>query len=121
MRTKQLTESELFRTLNILLTDKNKQQLENLKEKASLLADVEIDNSGLIRGLIDYYDTHPEELKKVVSYIKELKGYNILMKLNEMIAENKSDEDIEKELGIGTEIINKVKESYFNDTKKTLK
>lgn len=120
MRPKQLTESELFRTLNILLSDKNKQQLEDLKEKASLLADVEIDNSGLIRGLIDYFDKHPEELKKVVPYIKELKGYNVLMKFNEMIAENKSDEEIEKELGIGKKIISKVKKNYFNDKKKPL-
>lgn len=112
MRNKQITESELFRKLNILLLDKNKDQLEEVKEKASLLADIEIDNSGFVRGVIDYFHANPEELKKVVPYIKEAKGYNILMKFNEMIAENKNLKEIEKELGIGFEILDKVKEKY---------
>lgn len=112
MRTKQLTESELFRKLNILLLDKNKEQLEEVKEKASLLADEEIDNSGFVRGIIEYFHQNPDELKKVVPYIKEVKGYNILMKFNEMLAENKKPQDIEKELGIGFEIVDKVKQKY---------
>lgn len=112
MRNKQLTESELFRKLNILLLDKNKEQLEEIKEKASLLANVEIDNSGLVRGIISYFHENQEELKKVIPYVKEAKGYNILMKFNEMIAENKNTKEIEKELGIGFEIVDKVKDKY---------
>jgi hypothetical protein len=114
MRTKQLTESELFRKMNILLLDKNKEQLEEIKEKASLLADVEIDNSGFVRGVIEYFYDNPKELKKIVPHIKEVKGYNILMKFNEMVAENKTSKEIEQELGIGFEIVDKVKEKYEN-------
>ena len=112
MRTKQLTESELFRKLNILLLDKNKDQLEEVKEKASLFADVEIDNSGFVRGVIEYFHENPDELQKIVPYIKEAKGYNILMKFNEMLEENKKPKDIQKELGIGVEIVSKIKKKY---------
>lgn len=113
MRPKQLTESELFRKLNILLLDRNKEQLEEIKEKASLLADVEIDNSGLIRGIIHYFFENQDELKKVVPYVKEAKGYNILMQFNEMMDNDKSAEEIEQELGIGKEIFDKVTKKHF--------
>jgi hypothetical protein len=112
MRKKQLTETELFRKINVLLTDKNKEQLEMIKEKISLLSNVEIDNSGFVRGVIEYFSDNPEELKKLVPYVKEAKGYNILLKFNEMIAQNKTPKEIEEELGISIEIVDKIKEKY---------
>lgn len=112
MRKKQLTETELFRRINILLLDKNKEQLEMIKEKISLLSNVEIDNSGFVRGVIEYYADNPEELKKLVPYVKEAKGYNILLKFNEMIAQNKTPKEIEEKLGISIEIVDEIKKKY---------
>ncbi|WCK57666.1 hypothetical protein PP175_26895 (plasmid) [Aneurinibacillus sp. Ricciae_BoGa-3] len=112
MRTKQLTESELFKKLNILILDSNKDQLEEVKEKASLLANVEIDNSGFFRGVVEYFYANPNELKKVIPFIKEAKGYNILAQFTQMLEENKTPEEIEKELGIGADIVKKVKKKY---------
>lgn len=116
MKNKNVTESELFRKANILLLDKNKDHLEELKEKISLLANVEIDNSGFIRGVIEYFYENQEELKKLVNTVKNYKGYNILMDFNELMGQNKSIEDINKRTGIGMEILKNIEERQTQES-----
>ena len=105
MKNKQVAETKLFRKLNILLLDKNKEHLEELKEKISLLANVEIDNSGFIRGMIEYLYDHQGELGNLVEYVKEYKGYSILDRFEKMVEANASFKQIEKEIGIGIAIL----------------
>lgn len=107
MRDKTVTESELFKKLNILLLDKNKEHLEVIKERMSLLANVEIDNSGFIRGTIEYFYENQDQLKILVDHIKDYKGYNVLRRFQELISENASCERISDELGIGVDISKK--------------
>lgn len=112
MRLKQLTESELFRKLNILVLDRHKTQLDNLKEKVSLLGNLEMDNSCFLRGVIEYFDEHPEELKKLLPYVKKTKGYHILFAFQKMVKNNQTSQEIEKLLGVGVEITEKMREKY---------
>lgn len=115
LKSKQITESELFKKVNILVSDRNKEQLESLKDRASLLANMRIDNSALIRGMLDYFDQHPDDLKKIIPHVTESKGFNILQEFQEMIHENKSLYEIEDKLGISIDIIKKVEKKLQED------
>lgn len=110
MRNKSFVETELFRKSNILLLDKNKNHLEDVKERVSLLANTEIDNSGFVRGVIEYFYENQEELKKLAGYVKEYKGYNILSKFQEMVEANAPFSQIEEEIGISVDIVEAVME-----------
>lgn len=111
MENRQITESELFKKLNILLLSKNKDHLDEVKEKISLLSNMEIDNSGFVRGVIEYYFDNPAKLEDLVPYVTEYKGYNILDKLEKLIEKNKTIKEIDKETGIGTDILKRVLEN----------
>lgn len=104
-----IRETELFKGLNILLLEKNKLHLEVIKEKASLLANMEVDNSGLIRAFIEYFYKNQDELKDVIEYVKEYKGYKVLEDFKQMFIENKSDEEIEEKVGVARDITAKIR------------
>lgn len=109
MRNKNITETELFRGLNILLLDSNKEHLEDIKEQASLLANVTIDNSALFRGIIEYFYKNPKQLKNLIDEVKENKGHKIVQDLQECFEKNMADEDIYLKTGIGIKIIQKIR------------
>ena len=102
---KQITESELFKKLNILMLNKNKDHLEVIKEKMSLLCNIEVDNSAFLRGVIEYYYDNPDKLKDLIPYVKAYKGYNILSQFQELVEKGKSKEEITQELGLGLDIV----------------
>ena len=114
---KKIKETELFQRVNVLLLDRNKQQLQDLKEQLSLLGNIEVDNSALMRGMLDYFSDNPDELDKLVPYVKKTKGYHILKELHQMMDNNKTMGEIEKRLGISVELIEKLEEKQKGDSK----
>lgn len=108
MAERQITESELFKKLNILILDKNKEHLEEVKERMSLLCNMEVDNSGFMRGVIEYYYDNPDKLMDLIEYVKAYKGYNILNQFQDLIDQGKDKKEIDKELGLGLDIIDAV-------------
>lgn len=110
MKKRSVTETELFRKMNILITDDLKEKMEYEKEKATLLADMEIDNSTLVRAMIWYFYDNDKQLKKLVPYLNKTKGYMMLETFNQMIEENAGIDEISKKLGISIDIIEKIEE-----------
>jgi len=108
MRTKDITETELFNKLNLLLLDRNKEQLEMLKARASMLANVEIDNSCLLRGFIEYFYANPSKLDRTIKHVKSVKGYEVLQKFQTMLEQNASAQAIFEETGVSVEIAEKI-------------
>lgn len=109
-----LNETDLFKSLNVFLLSRDRNQLKVLKDKTSLLANVKIDNSAFIRGMINYFYENQEELEKLVPYAVQTKGFNILAKFNQMLAENRTPEEIEQELGIDIQVVNKLTQQHKN-------
>lgn len=109
MKNKAIKETELFRKLNLLLLDRNKEHLEEIKEKASLLANENIDNSGLFRGLIEYFYKNPKYLKNIIEDVKENRGHKILKELKECFDKNMPNEDIYQKTGVGINIIKQIR------------
>lgn len=95
-----VTETELFRPVHILLLDINKKHLDELKAKISLMANMDMDNSGLLRALLEFIYDRQELLEDIVPYARKYKGFMILQQFLEMIQEQKTPEEIEEELGI---------------------
>ncbi|MDF2880103.1 MAG: hypothetical protein K0R54_660 [Clostridiaceae bacterium] len=110
MRPKQITESELFIKLNLLLLDRNKEHLNELTDMTSLISNVVIDSSGFLRGAIEYFYENQSELEKLAPYVENYKGYNVLNLLNQLIAQNVSIEEMSEKTGIGQSIIEKAME-----------
>lgn len=110
MRKKSITESELFRKMNILITDELKEKMEYEKEKSTLLADMEIDNSALVRAMIWYFYDNDKQLKKLVPYLRKTKGHTMLEEFHNMIEQNADVKEIENKLGISVEIIEKIEQ-----------
>jgi len=108
MRKKSVAESELFRKMNIMITDDLKDKMEYEKEKTTLLADMEIDNSALVRAMIWFFYDNEKWLKKLVPYLKKTKGHTLLEEFNNMIQQNADVKEIEQKLGIGIEIIERI-------------
>jgi hypothetical protein len=110
MRKKNITISELFRKMNILITDELKEKMEYEKEKTTLLADMEIDNSSLVRAMVWYFYDNDQQLKKLVPYLKKTKGHNMLEEFHNMVEKNADVKEIENKLGISVEIIEKIEQ-----------
>lgn len=108
MRKKNITETDLFRKVNIMITDDLKEKMEYEKERATLLSDVEIDNSTLVRAMIGYFYDNENAMKKLVPYLKKTKGHALLENLHEMMDKNVEAKTIEKQLGIGLDILKKI-------------
>lgn len=114
-----VTETELFRAINILLLDRNKEHLDELKAKLSLISNIEMDNSGLLRAIVEYLYDHQELLPQIIPYATKYKGFVIHQEFVRMLEENKSPEDIEKELGISVSLIKELKrKKQRNENKK---
>lgn len=103
----EFRETDLFQRINVLLLEKNKKQLEELKDKLSLIANVEVDNSAIIRGMIQYLMEHPDKLNEIAPYVKNAKGFNILQEFQTMLSQNTSLKEIEKRLGINIKMVRK--------------
>lgn len=112
MRKKGVTESELFRKMNILITDEGKEQLEYEKEKTTLLADMEIDNSALVRAMIAYFYENEKQLKKLVPFLVKTKGHTLLEAFNSMIEKNANPQEIQEHLGISVKLVEKIDKKY---------
>lgn len=105
MKKKLIRETDLFTRINILLTETQKDSLESIKNELSLMSNAEMDNSTLIRALIDYFSKKPEQLEKIVSYALNTKGYEIVAQFEKMILEGSTDEEIIEKLGLGIDVI----------------
>lgn len=112
VKEKNIKETELFRKVNILITDKLKQQMNYEKEKATILSNMKIDNSTLIRAMIAYFYDNESQLRKLVPYLKQVEGQVMLEKFKEMLEKDAELEDIQNELGISIDIIRKIDEKY---------
>lgn len=109
MKEKIFREYEMFQNVRIFLLDKNKDNLEILKEKTSMYSNIEVDNSGLIRAMIEFFIKNQELLKDLVPFVGETMGFVIEKKITEMFAKNCSDTEIEKATGIGKELIKQLR------------
>lgn len=110
MRKKNITESELFRKMNILITDDLKEKMEYEKGRTTLLTDMEIDNSALVRAMIWYFFDNEKALKKLVPYLKKTKGQTILEEFHNMVEQKADVQEIQDKLGISIEIIEKIEQ-----------
>lgn len=99
-RSNKLTETELFSKTNVLLLEKNKKNLNTLKGRASLLTNTKVDNSGLIRGMIEFFNDNPDELTKVIPYVSKSMGFQVLEEVKSMLDSGIPIEDIIEKTGV---------------------
>lgn len=110
MKTRKIKETDLFTNVNVFLLDRNKEQLDTLKKNVSMMENVRMDNSALIRGMIEYFIDKPERLREMAPYARNMKGFHILNRFQEMLTENRTLQEVEDELGISIELSNEIKE-----------
>lgn len=118
----KVTESELFRKVNILMLDRDKEKLEDIKTKLTLQSNMEIDNSALVRSAIRYFYENPDMVKELVPYVEEAKGFTVLEQFIDMVHEKRSVHEIKDKLGISFELVKNLKskqESFEKEQKKS--
>jgi len=94
--------------MNILITDELKEKMEYEKEKTTLLSDMEIDNSALVRAMIWFFYDNEKWLKKLVPYLKKTKGHNMLEEFQQLMEKDVELNEITNKLGIGLDIVKKL-------------
>lgn len=105
MKKKKVRETDLFTRVNVLLTEKQKDAFDEIKVELSLISNATIDNSCLIRAMIDFYSDKPKELIKLKSYALNTKGYEIVAQFKNLIQSGASDAEIKEKLGLSDSVI----------------
>ena len=103
-----INENMLFQRINVGLLKKNKEHMLELKKTLSLRNNIQIDNSGLIRAMIEYFTENPRRQEELDLYIKPSMGFEILNQLEEMLDKGCQLIEIEEKLGVGAEVLNKL-------------
>ena len=110
MKKKVIKETDLYTRINILLLDRQKNVLEELKDELSLISNAKIDNSCLIRGIIEFYSKNPSKLTDLKNYMVSQIGGIILERFEDMVASGATDDEIYNEIGIGKDIASDLRE-----------
>lgn len=114
----QVKETDLFKQFSLWLIERNKEHLDEIKEKVSMYANVKVDNSGVMRGIIEFLYEHPELLHDLAPYVAKYKGFNVLREFEGLINEGKTMQEIHDVLGIGVKRIEKLNTDYGLKLKK---
>ncbi|WCF11416.1 hypothetical protein NDS46_31150 (plasmid) [Paenibacillus thiaminolyticus] len=114
----QVKETDLFKQFSLWLMERNKEHLDEVKEKVSMYANVKVDNSGVIRGMIEFLYDHPELLRDVAPYVAKYKGFNVHEEFINLVKQNKSIKEIQDAMGIGEKRIQKINDEYGLKIKK---
>lgn len=101
-------ETDFFKQTNILLTQKHKTKLRELKKIATIGNNIEVDNSTFIRAMIEFLYDKPEICKNIKKYIIQNKGATYVTKFEVAISEGNSPSEIAKSLGVEEDVINKI-------------
>lgn len=109
MSPKPVKETDLFKQTLIFLLDGQRDDLEEMKTKVSLERQVKMDNSAMLRGMIEYFKDHPEAFDQMVDYALEMKGFRLIEKMRTLFDDGASLQTIEKEMGIGIEVSKEIK------------
>ena len=111
MRRSGVKESDFFKQTNISLTKRHKIYLNNLKERAILSTNLNIDNPTFVRAMLSYLNDHPEIIDNIKDYIVDNRGNSYVAKYTYMKSKNMSNEEISEALGVDLELINKISKS----------
>lgn len=110
VKKKKVNETDLFSGIKILLVDKQKDKtMMALKENLSLISNIEVDNSTLVRSMIEYFSRNQDELLKLKDFVVEQKGYNLLRNIITMVVNGNSDEEIYAQIGVNVNIVKEVR------------
>lgn len=111
----QVKETDLFKQISLLMLDRNKAHFDDLKEKLSMHANAKLDNSGMVRGIIEFLYEHQELLPPIASYVVQYKGFVLLESFLRMIRQNRTPQEIESELGVSVDHYEQLQKKYGKD------
>lgn len=114
----EVKETDLFKQFSLWLIERNKEHLDEIKDKVSMYANVKVDNSGVMRGIIEYLYEHPELLREVAPYVAKYKGFNVLREFEGLVEDGKTIQEIQEAMGIGLKRIEKLNIDYELKLKK---
>jgi len=96
----KMKETDLFKRHNVLLSRRNKEDMDALKQKISLYTGEKVDVSSMVRGMIRYMSEHPETLSELSTIVEKERGYRYKEQVEQWLEEGVSKEDIKKQLGV---------------------